>query len=125
MIVGGATLALIFLMQSIAISLGERSQQNYRLYQIGVSPRSIAWSGGLESVLDVAGGTLIALASVSIVELSLAVAFTREGLSYMYVPIQIGKFSLLAAVLMVIAFATAMFCTYWNMQRTMQGGSTK
>lgn len=116
MIVGGSVLALIFLIQAIAISLTERSEQNYRLYQIGVSRRSIARSAGLESILDVVSGTAIALGGVSIVEASLAVAFVRAGIGIAYTPIQIGKFSILTVLLLGIAFVATMLCSRWIMK---------
>lgn len=120
MIVGGSVLALIFLIQAIAISLTERSEQNYRLYQIGVSRRSITRSAGLESNLDAVSGTVIALGSVSIVEASLAMAFVRAKIGNAYTPIQIGKFSILTVLLLVIAFVATMLCSHWIMKQRAQ-----
>lgn len=120
MIVGGSVLALIFMMQAIAISLSERSEQNYRLYQIGVSRQSIAWSAGLESALDVVGGTVIAMGGVAIMEASLAAAFARAGIGVEYMPIPAEQFLILAVLLLIIAFMTAMSCSRWTMRNEAQ-----
>ena len=111
MIVGGTVLALIFMMQSIAISAWERKRQNQRLNQIGVAWRSIAWSGMIETLTDVAGGAVMALLGIAIVEGCIALSFVQAGMSMALTPVPVGRFLLVTVVLLLVAVFTSWVCS--------------
>ncbi|MBB2955786.1 putative ABC transport system permease protein [Bifidobacterium commune] len=105
MIVGGTVLAMVFLVQSIAIALAERRRQDHRLYQIGVSHRSIIWSAILEIMVDAFSGILIAMVAVCVVVAALAAAFNGAGIGVSYTPIPVGSFCLIGLLLLIIGVA--------------------
>ncbi|WP_416518161.1 FtsX-like permease family protein [Bifidobacterium asteroides] len=111
MIVGGTVLALIFMMQSIAISAWERKRQNQRLNQIGVVWRSIVWSGVMETLTDVAGGAVMALLAIAIVEGCIALSFVQAGMSMALTPVPVGRFLLVTVVLLLVAVFTSWVCS--------------
>lgn len=110
MVVGGTVLALIFMMQSIAIAAGERRGRNRRLHQIGVSRASIVWSGVMETLTDVVGGAVMACLAVAMVEGCLALGFTRSGMPAFLTPVPVLPFLLVTAVLLIVATLTTVLC---------------
>lgn len=110
MVVGGTVLALIFMMQSIAIAAGERRGRNRRLHQNGVSRASIVWSAVMETLTDVVGGAVMALLAVAMVEGCLALGFTRSGMSAFLTPVPVLPFLVVTAVLLIVATLTTVLC---------------
>jgi len=99
------------MMQSIAISAWERKRQNQRLNQIGVAWRSIAWSGVMETLTDVAGGAVMALLGIAIVEGCIALSFVQAGMSMALTPVPVGRFLLVTVVLLLVAVFTSWVCS--------------
>lgn len=116
MIVGGTALAIIFLLQSIAIALSERQGQNRRLYQIGVSRQSIVWSAVLETGVNILAGALIAVVAICVVVAAVALAFSGIGLSVAYTPIPLGPFCLVGFLLLVIGVAATLMVSYGTLK---------
>lgn len=111
MIVGGTVLALIFMMQSIAILAWERKRQNQRLNKIGVVWSSITWSGVMETLTDVAGGAVMSLLAIVIVEGCIALSFVQAGMSVALTPVPVGRFLLVTVVLLLVAVFTSWLCS--------------
>lgn len=104
-------LAMIFLLQSVFMSISGRDEQNRRLYQIGVLRQAITESIVIEITLDLLLGSFIAFAAMAVVILGLASAFRNNGISMWMTPLPIGMFLLLSAVLLILVILAAVVCS--------------
>jgi hypothetical protein len=91
-IVGGPALAAIFLIQSCAIAMTERREENRRLRRLGVPRGSVVSAGIWEVVLDVFSATVLEGVGLSVIFAELAMQYAREGISPWRVPISVGTF---------------------------------
>lgn len=110
-IVGGAALAAIFLIQSCAIVITERRGENRRLRQLGVSHGSVVVAAIWESVLDVLSASVLAAVGLAIIFAELAVQYAREGISPWGVPIPLGTFFGMVVIILAVAVLTSVLCT--------------
>lgn len=113
-IVGGAALAAIFLIQSCAIVMTERREENRRLRRLGVSRGSIVSAAIWEVVLDVFSAAVLAGVGLSAVFAELAIQYAREGISPWGVPVSVGTFVGMIAIILVVAALTSALCAFKN-----------
>lgn len=117
-IVGGAALAAIFLVQSCAIVITERRGENRRLRQLGVSHASVMAAAIWESVLDVLSASVLAAFSLGLVFAELAVQYAGEGISPWSVPVPTDTFFGMVAIILAVAVLTSVLCTLKDSEST-------